>query len=76
MSSISSATQRLILKPLAGQFLDFKISCSDLAEARSVLNGLVDVVFHFGEPRMKEHAYPLARYIMQINYFNYSHICL
>lgn len=43
-SSISPAIQRLILKPLAVHFLDFKLSCSDLAESGSTFNGLVDVV--------------------------------
>jgi hypothetical protein len=47
-SSVPSVlgTQRLILKPLAGYPLDFKLSCSDLAESGSTFNGLLDVVIY------------------------------
>lgn len=62
-SSISPAIQRLILKPLPGHFLDFKLSCSDLAESGSTLNGLVDVVIClvYGDPWMKVCALPTVQ---------------
>lgn len=55
LSSISPAIQRLILKPLVGHFLDFKLSCLDLAESGSTLNGLVDIAISlvFSNPWMK-----------------------
>lgn len=43
-SSIGSAIQRQILKPLAGHFLDFKLSCSGFAESGSTYNGLAVVI--------------------------------
>ena len=40
-----------MLKPLAGHFLDFKLSCSGIAESGSTFDGLVDVIcLVYGDP--------------------------